>query len=159
MSCHYPFLLYWSIWIARNHLILEFNAPDWDVIFDFIFLLFNFLIKIFSVKFQSHKLQSFKKSLVQVSWTITSLLSRFLAFLFLILFFFFQLPFTYRTALYIILSVTEKKERKKERLKHWISKPDVLSMLCCARLAATKLPCPSTWLKSCPFQPLCHHGD
>jgi len=29
--------LYWSIWIARNRLIFESKAPDWDMIFDLTF--------------------------------------------------------------------------------------------------------------------------
>jgi hypothetical protein len=37
--------LYWSIWIARNRLIFESKAPDWDMIFDLTFHRLAFWLK------------------------------------------------------------------------------------------------------------------
>ena len=37
--------LYWSIWIARNHMIFETKTPDWDVIFDLTFHRLAFWLK------------------------------------------------------------------------------------------------------------------
>ncbi|XP_061965338.1 uncharacterized protein LOC133689498 [Populus nigra] len=37
--------LYWSIWIARNRLIFESKAPDWDMIFDLTFYRLAFWLK------------------------------------------------------------------------------------------------------------------
>ena len=34
--------LYWSIWIARNHMIFDTKTLDWDAIFDLTFHLLAF---------------------------------------------------------------------------------------------------------------------
>jgi len=61
--------LYWSIWIARNHLIFESKALDWDMIFDLTFHRLAFWLKSSVRNFSHTSSDFFKNSKCIMNWT------------------------------------------------------------------------------------------
>ncbi|KAJ6978484.1 hypothetical protein NC653_026790 [Populus alba x Populus x berolinensis] len=61
--------LYWSIWIARNRLIFESKAPDWDMIFDLTFHRLAFWLKSSVTNFSYTGSDLFRNPECIMNWT------------------------------------------------------------------------------------------
>ncbi|XP_073263045.1 uncharacterized protein [Populus alba] len=61
--------LYWSIWIARNRLIFESKAPDWDMIFDLTFHRLAFWLKSSVTNFSYTGSNLFRNPECIMNWT------------------------------------------------------------------------------------------